>query len=114
VEPDLVSLALQSAIEVKFGAGVILPRNDASDRVAYIVLSGSVSTPEGWTLGPSAIVYPESLGDGRRSKDQCKAEVPTRALRIRGDDFREVCATNVALAARLYERLARHLSKMVS
>jgi PPM family protein phosphatase len=43
VEQQLVTLALQSAIEVKFSAGATLPRNDASDRVAYIVLSGSVS-----------------------------------------------------------------------
>jgi hypothetical protein len=114
VEPELVTLALQSAIEVKFEAGATLPRNDASDRVAYIVLGGSVSTPQGWTLGPSAVVYPESLGDGGRGKDLCKAEVPTRALRIRGDDFREVCATNVALAAQLYERLARNLARMLS
>jgi hypothetical protein len=57
-------------------------------------------------------VYPESLGDGRRGKELCKAEVPTRALRIRGDDYREVCASNVTLAAQLYERLAKNLAKM--
>ncbi len=113
VEPELVTLALQSAIEVRFAAGATMPRNDASDRVAYIVLDGSVSTPQGWMLGPSAVVYPESLGDGGRGKDLCKAEVPTRTLRIRGDDFREVCATNVALAAKLYERLARNLARML-
>jgi hypothetical protein len=114
VEPDLVTLALQSSIEVRFAAGATVPRNDASDRVAYIVLEGTVSTPQGWTLGPSAIVYPESLGDGGRGKDLCKAETPTRALRVRGDDFREVCASNTALAAKLYERLARNLARMLS
>ena len=113
LEPELVALALQSAIEVRFDAGAKVPRNDAGDRVAYIVLNGSVSTPQGWTLGPGAVVYPESLGDGGRGKDLCKAEVPTRALRSRGDDLREVCATNVTLAAKLYERLARNLARML-
>jgi PPM family protein phosphatase len=112
IEPELVSLALQSAIEVKFAAGATLPRNDASDRVAYVLLDGSVSTPKGWTLGPSAIIYPESLGDGGGAKTLCKADVATRALRIRGDDFREVCQTKVELAAKLYERLAKHLARM--
>jgi hypothetical protein len=114
IEQDLVTLALQSSIEVKFDAGATIPRHDAGDRVGYILLGGSVSTPQGWTLGPSALVYPESLGNGGRGKDLCRAVTPTRALRIRCDDLREVCHSNVALGARIYERLARNLARMLS
>jgi hypothetical protein len=82
--------------------------------VAYILVEGSVRTPEGWTLGPSALLYPESLGGGGKGPGLCEAQQKVRTLRIRSDDFREVCAANSTLAAALYERLARYLARMLA
>jgi PPM family protein phosphatase len=109
---QLISLALQSAIEVSFDAGEVLPRFDAADRVGYIVLEGSVATPQGWTLGPPSLLYPEGLAGGGRGRELCQALQETRTYRIRADDLREVCSSNHELAAKLYERLARNLARM--
>lgn len=111
---ELALKALKSAIEVQFDLGESLPRFGASDRVAYILLEGSVRTPEGWTLGPGALLYPESLGGGGKGPASCKAQQRVRTLRIRADDFREVCAADAQLAAALYERLARYLARMLA
>jgi len=111
---ELALKALKSAIEVQFESGESLPRFGASDRVAYILLEGSVRTPEGWTLGPGALLYPESLGGGGKGPALCEAQQRVRTLRIRGDDFREVCAADTQLAAALYERLARYLARMLA
>ncbi len=111
---ELALKALKSAVEVQFEAGESLPRFGASDRVAYILLEGSVRTPEGWTLGPGAVLYPESLGGGGKGPALCEAQQRVRTLRIRSDDFREVCAADAHLAAALYERLARYLARMLA
>ncbi len=113
VSYELCMAALESAVEVQFHAGEGLPRFGAADRVAYILLEGSVRTPQGWTLGPGAVLYPESLGGGGRGPNMCEAQQNVRALRIRSDDFREVCNSNRELAAALYERLARYLARML-
>lgn len=110
--PDaLVKRALGAAVEVEFDPGKTLPRFFASDRVGYIVLEGCLASPNGWTLGPSSLVYPESLGGGGQGTDLTTAVERTRALRIRADDFREVCQSDQALAARLYERLTEILAR---
>ena len=111
---ELAMAALKSAVEVGFDAGEPLPRFGASDRVAYILLEGNVRTPQGWTLGPGALLYPESLGGGGKGPGQCEAQQTVRTLRIRSDDFREVCESNQQLAAALYERLARYLARMLA
>jgi serine/threonine protein phosphatase PrpC len=111
---SLVTRALGAAVEVEFEADETLPRYFAQDRVAYIVLDGTVSTPSGWTLGPSALVYPESLGGGGQGPALSKASERTRAFRIRADDFREVCAADTKLAAHLYEKLAGMLARPAS
>jgi len=109
---QLAAQALQSAIEVTFNRGEPLPAVVASDRVGYIVLEGSVVTPEGWTLGPSALLYPESLAGGGRGQALCQALEHTRAYRIRADDLNEVCSHDVRLAASIFQRLARNLARM--
>lgn len=111
---ELALKALKSAVEVQFESGESLARFGASDRVAYILLEGSVRTPEGWTLGPGAVLYPESLGGGGKGPALCEAQQRVRTLRIRSDDFREVCAADAHLAAALYERLARYLARMLA
>jgi serine/threonine protein phosphatase PrpC len=105
------SRVLSAGVETEFKPGAKLPRFFADDRVAYVVLEGEVNTPEGWVLGPSAILYPESLAGAGRGTQFCSALQPIRTLRIRSDDFREVCSSDVALAAALYERLARMLAQ---
>ena len=114
VNHELCLQALKSAVELEFDAGESMPRFGASDRVAYLLVEGSVRTPEGWTLGPGALLYPESLGGGGRGPALCEAQQSVRALRIRSDDFGEVCAANPVLAAALYERLARYLARMLA
>jgi serine/threonine protein phosphatase PrpC len=109
---SLVARALSAAVEVEFEAGETVPRFFTGDRVGYLVLEGRIDAASGWTLGPSALVYPESLaGGGRQGAVLGKAFERTRALRIRADDFREVCASSVELAARLYQRLAHVLAR---
>jgi serine/threonine protein phosphatase PrpC len=110
--PDvLVARALRAAVEVELDVGDPVPRYFTGDRVGYVVLEGRIDSPSGWTLGPSSLVYPESLAGGGKGADLCKAGERTRALRIRADDFREVCASEMRLAAMLYERLAHILAR---
>ncbi len=113
VPSPLISRALHAAVEVEFDTGDHIPRFFAEDRVGYVILSGRIDSPSGWTLGPSGVVYPECLaGGGREGTDLCKAGEPTRALRIRADDFKEVCAADRDLAASVYERLAHILARI--
>lgn len=105
------SRVLSAAIEVSFEAARKLPRFSAEDRVSYVVLDGEVATPEGWTVGPGALLYPESLAGAGRGTALCQAVLPVRALRIRHDDFSEVCSNDPVLAATLYQRIARTLAQ---
>lgn len=106
---DVVAATLRTTVEEKFETGAHLPRFATNDRVAYVVLEGRVTTPDGWTLGPSALVYPESLVGAGRGPDLHVAQCPTRVLRLRRDDLRELCESDVAAAAALYCRLAHTL-----
>jgi PPM family protein phosphatase len=105
--------ALAAAVEVEFAEGSALPRTIASDQVAYVVLDGEVEMHDRRIFGASALLYPESLVGGWRDAALCKAVRGVRALRLRADDFREVCDSDVALAAALFERLARHLARLL-
>jgi serine/threonine protein phosphatase PrpC len=110
---EYAAQALQSAIEVHFPIGARIPRIHAGDRVGYIVLEGSVQTPQGWTMGPGAVIYPEALAGGGRGPQLCVTRENVRAFRIRADDLREVCAADRNLGAAVYERLARSLARMI-
>jgi serine/threonine protein phosphatase PrpC len=114
IAPTFVSQALRAAVEVTFDPDAHVPRFFAGDRVGYIVLEGSLQSPNGWTLGPSDLVYPESIARGGHGTSLCKAIERVRALRIRADDFREVCSRDIELAAKLYERLAYVLARTVT
>jgi hypothetical protein len=114
VPSELVQRALRAAVEVEFEPSRDVPRFFAGDRVGYVVLEGRVDAPSGWTLGPSSLVYPESLAGGGKAGALCLSGERTRALRIRADDFREVCARDTKLAAMLYERLAHILARTAS
>ena len=105
--------ALAAAVEVEREAGASVPRVVANDLVAYVVLDGIVDGvgPSGRQVGTGALIFPESLvgvwGDGPLPRVSRTA----RLLRVRADDFEEVCAADPALAAELYQRLALHLAR---
>jgi len=106
--------ALAAAVEIELEAGATVPRVVASDLVAYIVLDGILSDvgSKGRQVGTGALVFPESLvgvwGEGALPTVSRTA----RLLRVRADDFEEVCDADPALAAELYRRLARHIARV--
>jgi PPM family protein phosphatase len=107
----LVLHALTTSVEVELEADKPIPRVVTTDHVAYIVLEGEAEV-NGVAMGPSALLYPESLVSMGRGQPRYKAVTPIRALRVRADDFREVCAADSHVAAALYERLSRHLASL--
>jgi PPM family protein phosphatase len=106
--------ALAAAVEVELAAGERIPRLVTSDLVAYIVLDGVVrySNAER-TVGAGALVFPESLVGLAGQGDLPIADQTTRLLRVRADDFVEVC-DDPRLAAELYRRLATHIARVAS
>ncbi|HEY2515309.1 MAG TPA: SpoIIE family protein phosphatase, partial [Polyangiaceae bacterium] len=107
----LVLRTLTLGVEVEIDADKTIPRIVTADHVAYVVLEGEVDLGE-LRLGPSALLYGESLLRSGRGLPRFHAATPVRAFRLRADDFREVCATDTRFAAALYERLARHLASL--
>jgi serine/threonine protein phosphatase PrpC len=111
--PEPLALnALSAAVEVELPAGEVVPRVVASDLVAYIVLEGVARyAASGRRVGPGALIYPESLlgvtghGDGPVLEETC------RLLRVRAEDFAEICK-DPRLAAELYRRVAQHFARM--
>ncbi|MCC6523619.1 MAG: protein phosphatase 2C domain-containing protein [Polyangiaceae bacterium] len=112
--PSAALAALQAAVEVELDEGTRIDRAVASDRVAYIVLDGLVQLPSGRTLGASGLLFPESLLDVPMRNELPTTVTRARLLRIRHDDFVEVCSHDPALAAGLYQRLARHLATLAA
>ncbi|HHH29780.1 MAG TPA: phosphoprotein phosphatase, partial [Polyangiaceae bacterium] len=102
--------ALAAGVEVELTEGDEVPRAVANDRVAYVILDGLIALPNGRKLGPSGLLMAESLLDVAVRGDLPVVVERARLLRIRHDDFNEVCAHNTHLAAELYKRLARHLA----
>lgn len=104
--------ALAAAVEVEVTAGDRIPRLVTNNLVAYIVLDGVVrySNAER-TVGAGALVFPESLVGLAGQGDLPIADQTCRLLRVRSDDFAEVCA-DPRLAAELYRRLATHIARV--
>jgi CRP-like cAMP-binding protein len=103
---------LAAGVEVEVEAGQEVPRAVANDRVAYLVLDGAVRVAGGRSLGAPALLMAESLLDVARRSALPKVTERARLLRIRHDDFKEVCSHDPELAAQLYMRLARHLATL--
>jgi serine/threonine protein phosphatase PrpC len=104
--------ALSAAVEVEVGAGDPVPRLVTNDLVAYIVLDGVVRYPsDGRSVGAGALLFPESLVAVAGQEELPVAEQTARLLRVRADDFAEVCA-DPRLAAELYQRLAAHIARV--
>jgi serine/threonine protein phosphatase PrpC len=103
--------ALSAAVEVELREGEAIPRQVANDLVAYIVLDGIVRYPDERRVGAGALLYAESLVGVPGHGDPPVCEMTTRLLRVRADDFSEICA-DPRLASELYRRLALHLARM--
>lgn len=108
--------ALRIAIEreVEEGDPERLPPIALGERVAYVVMSGSVSL-YGKTLEPGALVYPESLITGSTPPDresQATAALGARVLVIRRDDFFELTEDEPELGVKLYAVLATLAARM--
>lgn len=107
----LALTALSAAVEVEVAAGSAIPRAIANDLVAYIVLEGVVQHVDGRSVGPGALLYPESLVGVWGLAPAPTAERTSRLLRVRADDFAEICS-EPRYAAELYRRLAAHLARL--
>ncbi len=103
--------ALSAAVEIEVGEGESVPRQVASDLVAYIVLDGIVRYPDERRVGAGALLYAESLVGVPGQGEAPVCEQTTRLLRVRADDFSEICA-DPRLASELYRRLALHLARL--
>jgi len=84
----------------------------ASDLVAYIVLDGVLRTTGSRRVGTGALLFPESLVGVSHESELPVVEEPSRVLRLRADDFKEVCTNDPTLAAELYRHLAEHLARV--
>jgi len=111
LSPAQVLSTLAAGVEVEIAEGHTVPCAVANDRVAYIVLDGAISVPAGRILGRSAFVMAESLLDIAVRSELPKVAERARLLRIRYDDFNEICAHDRSLAAELYRRIAEHLAR---
>jgi PPM family protein phosphatase len=107
----LALTALSAAVEIEVAAQASVPRTIANDLVAYIVLEGLVKHPDGRSVGPGALLYPESLVGVWGQAGAPIAEQTSRLLRVRADDFAEICS-EPRYASELYRRLAAHMARL--
>ena len=107
----LALTALSAAVEIEVAKEASVPRSVASDLVAYIVLEGVVKYPDGRSVGPGALLYPESLLGVWGQTPPPVAQQTSRLLRVRADDFAEICS-EPRFAAELYRRLAVHMARL--
>ncbi len=104
--------ALSAAVEIEIAQGETIPRVVANDLVAYIVLDGVVRYPMlSRSVGAGALIFPESLAGVEGQGEQPIVEQTVRMLRVRADDFAEICC-DARLAAELYRRLASHIARL--
>src|SRR6478735_1403521 len=103
--------ALSAAVEVEVGEGQGLPRAVANDLVSYIVLDGVVRYPDQRRVGAGALLHAESMVGVLGQSEPPVCEQTTRLLRVRADDFAEICS-DPKLGSELYRRLAMHLARI--
>lgn len=107
-----VMATLAAAVEIELEQGEIVPRAVTNDLVAYIVLEGIVRYEHGREVGAGALLFPESLVEVNSRDPLPKVRQQARLLRLRADDFHEVCAADPELGSSLYRHLARHLARL--
>jgi len=105
--------ALSAAVEIEVGEGQAVPRAVANDLVSYIVLDGVVRYSDERRVGAGALVHAESLLGVLGQSEAPVCEQTTRLLRVRADDFAEICS-DPKLGSELYRRLAMHLARLGS
>jgi serine/threonine protein phosphatase PrpC len=110
----LVLAALAAAVEVELPEGTTVPRVVVGDLVAYIVLDGVVHGPAGRTVGTGALLYAESLAGVWSDSELLSVQQRARLLRVRADDFDEVCRENPVLGIELYRRVAACVARSAS
>ena len=109
-----VLAVLAAAVEVELEPGARVGRAVTNDLVAYIVLEGIVRCEGSRQMTRGALLFPESLfGVGSRAELPV-VEERVRLLRIRADDFEEVCASDPELGAHLYRRLGEHVARLAA
>lgn len=104
-------MALSAAVEIEVAEGERVPRAVASDLACYIVLDGVVRHADERRVGAGALLYAESLVFVLGQEEPPVCEQTTRLLRVRADDFAEICS-DPRLASELYRRLAVHLGRL--
>jgi hypothetical protein len=108
--PSLALAALSASVEIEYAAEHTIPRVVANDMVAYIVLEGTIDLEDGLTVGEGAVLFPESLAGVWDGSPLPVARERVRLLRLRADDFAEVCS-DPSLGSTLYRRLATMLAR---
>ncbi len=108
--PSVALAALSAGVEVELGAGATIPRVVANDLVGYIVLDGVIDCDDHRTVGQGAVLFPESLVGVWDGSELPVAREAVRLLRVRADDFAEVCS-DPSLGALLYQRVATMLAR---
>jgi hypothetical protein len=106
-----VMSALAASVEIEVEPGQVIPQVVASDFVAYIILEGLVRCEGDRIVTVGAILFPESLVAVPIATELPVAVERTRMLRLRADDFSEVCNADRALSSELHRRLAIHLAR---
>ncbi|MGE3671849.1 MAG: hypothetical protein AB7K71_19420, partial [Polyangiaceae bacterium] len=101
-----------AGVEIELEQGEIVPRAVTNDLVAYIVLEGIVRFADGREVGAGALLFPESLVEVNSRDPLPEVRADARLLRLRADDFQEVCTADPELSSQLYRRLARHLARL--
>ncbi|MBX3182009.1 MAG: protein phosphatase 2C domain-containing protein [Polyangiaceae bacterium] len=107
-----VLATLAVAVEIELSSGEAVPQVVTSDRVAYVVLEGLVQCPGGRMVGGGALLFPESLVGVVGREALPVVEQRARLLRLRADDFQEICDADPELSAQLFKNLAQHLARL--
>ena len=100
--------ALRIALPRDHAPGERIPAQTLGDRVAWIIVEGEVELEHGAVMGPGGLLYPEALAPTRALPDKHGLGVvikDVRALALRADDFRELCADDTELGEQLAEAL---------
>jgi serine/threonine protein phosphatase PrpC len=105
--------ALRIALPRDHAAGEKVPAHTLGDRVAWIIIDGSLEQ-DGELRGPGSLIYPESLLADRPLPDKdglAIAKTDVRALALRADDFRELCEEDSELAEHLLASLGDEIGR---
>lgn len=101
---------LSAAVEQEIAEGETVAQAVANDMAAYVVLSGLLELPGGRRVTTGALLFPESLV-GVAVTGLPVVKSAARVLRLRRDDFSEVCKADPVLGMELYRRVAEHVAR---